>query len=201
MTDGTIKLPAARTADILLQEFEDETLVYDLNSSTAFCLNETATRVWKSCNGKTSFDEFRRLNGAEFSDEYLLLALGELGKKGLLESRFDADIDAAGFSRRKLIARLGATAIALPLVASVIAPTAANAQSVPCGGPCPPLPNANTACIANTCVLTSCNSGFADCNSVRTDGCEVNINTDRNNCGSCGRVCAGAQTCVNGVCV
>ena len=46
-----------------------------------------------------------------------------------------------------------------------------------------------------------CQAGFADCNNNDADGCETNIVTDRNNCGSCGAACPGSQACVNGTCV
>jgi hypothetical protein len=29
---------------------------------------------------------------------------------------------------------------------------------------------------------------FMDCNGVLSDGCEINLNTDINNCGTCGNV-------------
>ncbi len=34
-----------------------------------------------------------------------------------------------------------------------------------------------------------CRDGFADCNGV-LDGCEVDLFTDANNCGTCGMVCS-----------
>jgi Collagen triple helix repeat (20 copies) len=44
------------------------------------------------------------------------------------------------------------------------------------------------ACVAGTVVLTSCVSGFGDANHQPADGCEVNLMTDPNNCGSVGTV-------------
>jgi hypothetical protein len=49
----------------------------------------------------------------------------------------------------------------------------------------------------------SCNAGFADCDSDPWDGCGENLNTDPNNCGSCGFVCTqlnGTNSCVAGHC-
>ena len=53
----------------------------------------------------------------------------------------------------------------------------------------------------NQCIFAGCNPGFLDCNNNQADGCEVNINDDAMNCGSCGNVCPPAMPgCNNGVC-
>ena len=51
----------------------------------------------------------------------------------------------------------------------------------------------------------ACNAGFADCNgNKQSDGCEVGIGVDPNNCGSCGAICSqnnmATRTCGGGVC-
>ncbi len=85
----------------------------------------------------------------------------------------------------------------------------ANVQTNPqncgsCGFVCPNPPNATAACLNGQCVIGSCNAGFADCNGVFSDGCEVNINTSPVNCGACGDSCGpipnGTVACVNGGC-
>jgi len=71
-----------------------------------------------------------------------------------------------------------------------------------CGNVCD-LPNANESCIGGTCLISSCNTGYRDCNSTAADGCEVNINIDVNNCGGCGAVCNlpnANETCTSGTC-
>lgn len=76
-----------------------------------------------------------------------------------------------------------------------------------CGKACA-LPNAVAACQAAACVVQTCNAGFADCNHVAADGCEVALGNDAANCGSCGNACrppnamgvCQAGACALGVC-
>ena len=45
-------LPKARKDDLVMRQIPGELLVYDLKRHKAFCLNDTAANIWKSCNGK-----------------------------------------------------------------------------------------------------------------------------------------------------
>lgn len=55
---------------------------------------------------------------------------------------------------------------------------------------CPSRPNQGASCDTsrNRCVYI-CDSGFADCNGDPADGCEVDLHSDVDNCGSCGNTC------------
>jgi hypothetical protein len=72
-----------------------------------------------------------------------------------------------------------------------------------CGLTCGPYANATATCTGavnmRACGLT-CAAGFRDCDSNLGNGCEVNIGTDRLNCGGCGVQCAAMQNCVGGMC-
>ncbi len=68
-----------------------------------------------------------------------------------------------------------------------------------CGTACPARANAVASCAASACVST-CNPGFAHCSAAVADGCEVNTQTDVNNCGACGHVCTLGQGCTAGAC-
>ncbi|CAN5760050.1 hypothetical protein BH09MYX1_BH09MYX1_34640 [soil metagenome] len=74
-----------------------------------------------------------------------------------------------------------------------------------CGKDCSALPapaNGKLGCVAGACAVTSCDPGFADCNKTLGDGCEVNTNTDKTNCGKCGTVCgSGTPVCGQGTCI
>lgn len=51
-----------------------------------------------------------------------------------------------------------------------------------------------------SCAVSACKDGFKDCNNKSSDGCEVDINTDTQNCGDCNNPCDGSLTCANGGC-
>jgi hypothetical protein len=66
-------------------------------------------------------------------------------------------------------------------------------------GACNP-PNATGQCANGACVIVICNPGFADCDLLITNGCEVNVGADPLNCGACGVVCPTGKACHAGVC-
>ncbi|MBX7170278.1 MAG: PqqD family peptide modification chaperone [Pyrinomonadaceae bacterium] len=136
--------PQSRKTNVVVQEFEKEILIYDLNINKAFCLNHTSALVYELCDGKHSIAEIsekisRKLK-TEVSEDFVRLALEELRKNDLLEGSADNISLLAGKNRREMIRKIGLTSmLALPLISSIIAPTAANAQSnVTClpVGPC-----------------------------------------------------------------
>jgi len=68
-----------------------------------------------------------------------------------------------------------------------------------CGTVCPPAQNATPMCSSSQCTFV-CNAGFANCDTLSGNGCEVNTTNDNMNCGNCGVVCPGMTACVNSVC-
>src|SRR5690606_3390397 len=49
-----------------------------------------------------------------------------------------------------------------------------------------------------------CNSGRADCDGLASNGCEINLSFDNNNCGTCGNVCIypnAMSQCNSGTCI
>jgi alpha-tubulin suppressor-like RCC1 family protein len=68
-----------------------------------------------------------------------------------------------------------------------------------CGDVCE-LARASETCASETCRIAACDDGYADCNRVDADGCEVSLASDAAHCGACGRTCGGDATCVDGLC-
>jgi len=57
--------------------------------------------------------------------------------------------------------------------------------------------NGTPSCSSGACSIT-CSSNYRNCDGNLSNGCEVNINTDPNNCGNCGTTCT--YGCTNGRC-
>jgi hypothetical protein len=73
-----------------------------------------------------------------------------------------------------------------------------------CGSACA-LANATQTCSGGTCGIGACLPGFANCNGMTVDGCEVNITNTVTNCNGCNNNCAtlpgvNSATCVAGAC-
>jgi len=74
-----------------------------------------------------------------------------------------------------------------------------------CGGCdhiCPGVsaPNFSATCTHGVCE-GACTTGFADCDSLAENGCEVDLRIDNRNCGACGKACLPAQVCSEGQCL
>ena len=71
-----------------------------------------------------------------------------------------------------------------------------------CGTSCPTSPpNARgSLCAQGKCIVSSCKTDYADCNSNGADGCEINIRISASHCGSCGNRCPSGQVCYSGTC-
>ena len=126
--------PKTRNENIVVQEMDNEILIYDLKTDKAFCLNETSALIYQLCDGKRNIPEInRQLNkhlNESVSEELIWLALDNFKKENLLEENEKFEIDFNGLNRRQIIKKIGlASLIALPMVSSVVAPSAANAAS------------------------------------------------------------------------
>ena len=59
---------------------------------------------------------------------------------------------------------------------------------------------AGADCVDGVCEMGPCDQDWADCNWDPNDGCEVDLNTDEENCGTCGNPCDPYIFCLNGSC-
>lgn len=143
----------ARKNGLVVQEVPGEVLVYDLESNKAHCLNTTAAMVWKSCDGQNSVTDIAKLvetqAGGKVNEDFVWLAIDQLSENKLLENEVRADF--AGQSRREVIKKIGlATMVGIPIIASLVAPSNAYANSsCSCQGNtfvCPTLPGCGTTC-------------------------------------------------------
>jgi hypothetical protein len=65
------------------------------------------------------------------------------------------------------------------------------------------IPNGNAICANGACSFGGCLEGFADCNDDPSDGCEVNVFNDPDNCGACDNQCSflnASAICTGGNC-
>ena len=129
-----LSLPQSRTS-LIVKELAGEVLVYDETSTKAYCLNKSAATIWGMCDGKTSISEMAHKAAVEFDgmidEAFVAVALASFRDNGLLENESVDIRPIARLTRAELVARVGrvglAAAVALPLVTSIVAPTAAKA--------------------------------------------------------------------------
>lgn len=144
--------PLARNRNIVVQQANDEVLVYDLDTDKAICLNKTSAFIWENCDGKKSFQQIGEAVEKKFGElvgeDFVKFAVDQLKKENLIENKDEVVTDFNGMSRREVIKRIGlGSMIALPIVSSLVAPKAAHAGSMLANG---------TACTASTQCTSGC---------------------------------------------
>lgn len=152
--------PLARKEDLLVKELPGEVLIYDLARDRAHCLNETAAFVWKRCDGRNTPRDIASSLGkkvnSKIDEKIIWLAIDQLADNDLLKRRPAAPPSLAGMNRRQAVRTLGLTAVvvAVPLVTSIVAPTAAQAATcLPAGSGCGSSPQCCSGlCNAGTCA-------------------------------------------------
>lgn len=169
------QLPRARQEHLLVQGLPDEVLVYDLERHKAYCLNQTAARIWRLCNGRRTIEDLARMLEREVDSPvdaaFIWPALGQLSRYHLLEQRIELPLLTERMTRREMARKLGfATAALVPLITAVTAPTAA--QAATCGAVGSPCVN-NARCCTNLCVngTCACLANQSDCNPAQPQQC------------------------------
>ncbi|HKZ02487.1 MAG TPA: PqqD family peptide modification chaperone [Pyrinomonadaceae bacterium] len=129
------KLPRVRKDKLITRQVAGELLIYDQNREKAYCLNRSAALIWSYCNGKTTIAEISRVVTSELNarvdERTVWLAIIQFGKDNLLEEKLTVPPPMRqGMNRRELARALGVAAmVAIPVVTSIVAPTAAQAAS------------------------------------------------------------------------
>lgn len=152
--------PEARTRRLLVRPLDGETLVYDLDTNKAHCLNALAGRLWKVSDGHTSVAAMRAAEGR--SEDEIVHGLQMLA---------DADLIVAPPSkeptRRRALGRLG-RGVAVPAVVSILVPDAASAASrLPNGAACG---TDSSVCLSGCCKRTGPPSNRNTCQSAGAPG-------------------------------
>lgn len=189
--------PLSRQTDIVVRELRGEILIYDLQTNLAFCLNETSALVWQACDGTKTVGEISNHISFQLklpvTEDFVWLALDQLKNDNLLEEDSIASNPFEGLSRREVIRKIGyASLVAMPVIASLIAPTAAHAQSGGCFGD----NNAGQNALGCTCnSATDCQSNCCGRTEALANVC-VTPGLD-----AAGSVCRAGCECISGCCV
>ncbi|MBK8467129.1 MAG: PqqD family protein [Chloracidobacterium sp.] len=155
--------PIARQSGIVIQEINNEVLVYDLKTNRACCLNHSAAFIWKMCDGQNSITDIIRFFESEglgkVTEDFVWLAIDQLSANGLLKNKFLPRF--SGQSRRKVIQTIGlASMAAIPIIASLVAPPSAYASISNCvctsSSQCAFPPNQNCPSTTNCNSLGLC---------------------------------------------
>ncbi len=172
-----------KNENIVVQELEKEILIYNLETNKAFCLNDTSAMIYQLCNGKRTVSEISQSLNKKMkqitNEEFIWLALDQFKRDGLLENNDKFEIDFGGLSRRQIIKKIGLfSTIALPVVSSVLAPSAVMAASK-CFNPSGAAAGTFLGGAGGTgfCSDNNGNAGNIACTSVRGNLCCSGIAT------------------------
>lgn len=164
-----MNLPKIRR-DLLVQDLNDEVLIYDTNFDKSYCLNSTARTVFNACDGKTTLEILKN----DLPEDVIFLTLDELKRNNLIQSEYVSPF--GGMNRREVIKKVGlATMVVLPVITGLVAPKAVHAAST-CGLGCAQTNDCEGRC-------PNCNGSFA---------CSVNVNET---CTTLGAPCSVGDTC------
>jgi len=126
-------LPCRKTLQLSIQHVGQETLIYDEQTHKACCLNAVAAAVWNRCDGATTVAAIAASAtlalDLPMTEDLVQLSLQELLRNGLLEASAEVILLSA-VSRRQMMMKLGiGAAMAMPIIATIVAPKAAQAYN------------------------------------------------------------------------
>jgi hypothetical protein len=202
--------PKARSEDLIVQEVDDETLVYDVANARAHCLSADAAAVWHAADGEKSEAVLAEELGLD--SEIVTRALGELEEKELIEARpvvhMNGNGHSSGVTRREFglkSAKVGGAVAAGPMIYSIVAPTALATVSTPeflcnfySGKSCDACAQiCGCCCCCQGCSKTTGSPACKMCSSIstcprHTEGCSDQLEALG---GSPGRECTSGPKC------
>lgn len=208
--------PPVKYQNVVIQELDEEILIYDLLKNKAFCLNKTSAMIWQECDGKKTVEEISfavsKKSGTTVNENIVWLALNQFKTEELLEDNNKITTPFDGLSRREIVKKIGfASAIALPIISAVIAPTAVNAASASSSCSCPtsagirsrpngcPCTNNNDCCTNSCAVLIVGVFGICRAGSIPAGGASCCVAVSCGNQPGC--PCANSGGCASGACV
>lgn len=173
----SLEMPQARRDGLLERRVNADLVVYDLESHRAHSLDRAARSLWRWCDGETPITTLRRRLGSlleispEAAEKAVAITLRRLAEAGLLveaspTTRSQAAnhgavnreaVDAESYDRRRCLGAL----VALPVVAGILVPSAADAQSQPNGSSC----SSSSQCASGCCNSANnrCTGGGPSC--------------------------------------
>jgi len=201
---ANISYPAARSEGLIVERVGEESVVYDLESKEAHCLNPLAAVVFTHADGKSTTADIAELAGYRLgkpiSEAEVAEAVDQLEAHALLDT---PTVLGEGISRRQAVKRFAAVAgaaTATPLIASVTAPVAsAQGSLIPTGSCCgnsstSTCAGQNPRCQSNHCCQALDNPAKS-CNQCKCVGDRNDCSTDQ--CGQAPGNCPNVT--INGV--
>jgi hypothetical protein len=126
--------PKAKLENLVVQDFSDEILIYNLENNKAYSLNKTLTLVWQNCDGKKDVQQIARELEKKLNQsvpiELIWLALDSLQKQDLIKTE-EIELPALNANnRRQMLKKIAlATLVSLPVMSILTAPLATHAAS------------------------------------------------------------------------
>jgi hypothetical protein len=128
-------IPSTRKSGLFQENLGDEVVLYDHEAHRVHRLNRSMALVWEAVDGQRSVAEIARLlsqnTGCECDQDMVLVALRQLEREGLLTApAVPAELLPSRRELGRKFATAGISISALPVLASMMAPTPAMARSV-----------------------------------------------------------------------
>jgi hypothetical protein len=122
----------ARTQNMIVEEFGDECVVYDVTRKKAHCLNGSVKWIWEQCDGSKTAEDISKAFEMRFgaSEASILVSggLSQLEAANLLSNDGNLEVGCppVQMTRRDAVA---AASFLVPLITSIVVPTPAAAKS------------------------------------------------------------------------